>query len=154
MQLRNILLTTTVGQLALKAVPILAPADSVSTAAAHMRQHSHGSALICEQGKLAGVFTERDLLKVIASGSDLAIPLAEVMTAQPQTVSADDNLLKVIQLLDQGGYRRLPVVNSSGVPVGIVDVKSVSHFLVEHFPAGVYNQTSHALQHSREREGA
>lgn len=154
MKLREVLTTTLVSQLTLKAVPILGPGDSVAEAADQMRSHSHGSALVCDKGKLVGVVTERDLLRVIAAGKPLSIPLSEVMTSQPRTVTSDDKLFTVIQLLDQGGYRRLPVVDRAGGPVGIVDVKTVSHFLVEHFPSGVYNQTSHALQNSRNREGA
>ena len=154
MKLREVLNTTKVGQLTLKAVPILASGDSIGEAADQMRSHSHGSALVCDAGKLVGVFTERDLLRVIASGRSLSDPISEVMTATPRTVTSDDKLHTVIQLLDQGGYRRLPVVDHKGAPVGIVDVKTVSHFLVEHFPSGVYNQTSNALQNARNREGA
>ena len=77
------------------------------------------------------------------------------MTAsRPRTVSLDDALMMVIQLMDGGGYRRLPVVDSSGSPVGIVDVKSVVHFLVEHFPKAVYNQAPRALSSAKDREGA
>lgn len=154
MKLRDVLNTTKVGQLTLKSVPVLASTETVGDAAEQMRSHSHGSALVCDGGKLVGVFTERDLLKVIAAGQSLSDPLSKAMTAQPRTVTPDDKLLTVIQLLDQGGYRRLPVVDQKGAPVGIVDVKTVSHFLVEHFPSGVYNQASNVLQTAREREGA
>lgn len=154
MNLREVLTTTHVSQLTLKAVPILEPGDTIAEAADEMRSHSHGSALICEKGKLTGVITERDLLKVIAAGKPLSGSVSEVMTSKPRTVTPEDKLLTVIQLLDQGGYRRLPVVDKTGAPVGIVDVKTVSHFLVEHFPSGVYNQTSHDLQTARKREGA
>ena len=154
MKLREVLNATKVGQLTLKAVPILASSDTVGDAAEQMRSHSHGSALVCDGGKLVGVFTERDLLKVIAAGQALTDPLSKAMTTKPRTVSPDDKLFTVIQLLDQGGYRRLPVVDQKGAPVGIVDVKTVSHFLVEHFPSGVYNQASNVLQTAREREGA
>jgi predicted transcriptional regulator len=81
-------------------------------------------------------------------------PLSEVMTKSPQTVTADATLYDVIRLMDKGGYRRLPVVDATGLPVGIVDVKSIVHFLVEHFPAAVYNQASHAQLLAKHREGA
>lgn len=154
MVLREVLTTTQVGELTLKSVPVLSPRDSVAQAAAQMREHSHGSALVCDAGKLAGVFTERDLIRFIAGGRPMQTPLAEVMTAQPRTVQANDSLLTVVQHMDQGGYRRLPVVDASGAPVGIVDVKTLVHFLVEHFPAGVYNQASHAHQLVKDAEGA
>ena len=112
------------------------------------------AAMVCRDGKLIGIFTERDLMKLLAEGKSLDLPVSEVMTSRPRTVSVDDVLMTVIELMDEGGYRRLPVVDSSGSPVGIVDVKSVVHFLVEHFPKAVYNQAPRALLRSKDREGA
>lgn len=152
--LRRVLETSRVGQLTLKEVPLLKGNDPISEAAAQMRAQSHGSALICQDGRLTGVFTERDLLKCIASGKAMTSPVSSVMTANPQTVTPDDTLLSVIRHMDQGGYRRLPVTDAEGRPEGIVDVKTVVHFLVEHFPSAVYNQASHAQQTAKDREGA
>jgi len=154
MFLRELLNSSKVAELSLKSVPTLAATDTVSDAAQQMRQHSHGSALICRDGKLVGVFTERDLMRFLASNRSMETPLVDVMTAEPRTIQSEDTLLTVIGLMDQGGYRRLPVVDEAGVPAGIVDVKSVVHFLVEHFPSGVYNQSSHAQQTAKAREGA
>lgn len=154
MFLRQLLTTSRVGQLGPKEVPVLREDQSIAEAVRAMRTHSHGSAMICRDGKLTGIFTERDLMKLLAAGKTLEQPVVSVMTASPQTVALDDALMTVIKLLDEGGYRRLPVVNSSGSPVGIVDVKSVVHFLVEHFPKAVYNQAPRALLNSKVREGA
>ena len=152
--LRQLLTTSRVRQLAPKDVPILKGEQSVAEAVREMRAHSHGSAMVCREGKLIGIFTERDLLKLLAAGTRLDQPLSAAMTSRPRTVSIDDTLMTVIQLMDEGGYRRLPVVDASGSPVGIVDVKSVVHFLVEHFPKAVYNQAPRALLNARNREGA
>ena len=154
MFLRQLLTTSRVGQLAPKAIPVLRGEQTIADAASEMRSHSHGSAMICRDGKLIGIFTERDLMKRLAEGKTLEEPLSKAMTAQPRTVSLDDSLMTVIQLMDGGGYRRLPVVDAAGSPVGVVDVKSVVHFLVEHFPKAVYNQAPRALLQSRDREGA
>jgi len=152
--LRELLTTSRVGQLAPKAIPVLRGEQTIADAASEMRSHSHGSAMICRDGKLIGIFTERDLMKRLAEGKTLEEPLSQAMTAKPRTVSLEDSLMTVIQLMDGGGYRRLPVVDSSGTPVGVVDVKSVVHFLVEHFPKAVYNQAPRALLQARDREGA
>jgi len=66
MELKNILTSAKVGELTLTEVPILDPSNTIDVASAEMRNHSHGSALVCLDGKLVGIFTERDLLKVIA----------------------------------------------------------------------------------------
>jgi len=154
MDLREILTTTRIRQLALKAVPILSRDDSVDDAASQMRSHSHGSALVCEEGKLIGVFTERDLLRWVAENRPMDASVAEAMTANPKTVTTDDLLFSAIGFLDQGGYRRLPVVDAEGVPTGIIDVKTIVHFFVEHVPAAVYNQAPVAKQVTSNREGA
>lgn len=143
-----------VADLALKSVPVLDAARSIAEAVAAMRTQSHGSALVCCDGKLAGIFTERDLLKRLAQGVALEQPVSSVMTRSPRTVSPNDSLLTVITLMNEGGYRRLPVVNAGGFPVGVVDVKSIMHYLVEHIPKAVYNQAPQALLTSRNREGA
>ena len=152
--LRQLLTTSRVAQLGPKEVPTLRGEQTIAEAVREMRAHSHGSAMVCRDGKLVGIFTERDLMKLLAAGQTLEQPLSAVMTSRPRTVALDDTLMTVIQLMDEGGYRRLPVVNASGTPVGIVDVKSVVHYLVEHFPKAVYNQAPRALLNARDREGA
>jgi CBS domain-containing protein len=155
MELLNILTETNVGELTAREHPTLKPSDTIATGAAEMRRASHGSALICdENGKLVGIFTERDLLRLIDQGGSLDSPLSEAMTANPKTVSSEDSLLDATRYMDEGGYRRLPVVNEDGTPVGIVDVKTVTHLLVEHFPQAVYNQASQSETTARDREGA
>lgn len=154
MFLRQVLTTSRVGQLVPKEVPVLQADESVADAVSQMRAHSHGSALVYRNGEFAGIFTERDLLKLVAQAKSLDQPLSSVMTAAPQTVSAGDSLFTVIKLMDEGGYRRLPVIDAGGSPIGIIDVKSVVHFLVEHFPAAVYNQAPRALLNAKSREGA
>ncbi len=152
--LRGILNTTTVGELTQDDYPVLTPQTTVAEAVAAMRQSHHGSALICDQaGLLVGIFTERDFLRVInESGTDQM--LSEVMTPSPKTVTSDDTLLVATRLLASGGYRRLPVVNADGQPAGVLDVKAISHFVVEHFPEAVYNQAAHAKLIAQHREGA
>jgi CBS domain-containing protein len=152
--LQQLLTSSPVRQLGPKEVPVLRGEQTIAEAVREMRAHSHGSAMVCRDRKLIGIFTERDLMKLLAAGKSLDQPLSQVMTASPRTVALDDDLMTVIQLMDGGGYRRLPVVDSSGSPVGIVDVKSVVHFLVEHFPKAVYNQAPRALLNARDREGA
>jgi CBS domain-containing protein len=153
-ELRSILRSTRVGDLKLTPCPILPPNATVGEAAVAMRRQSHGSAMVCAAGKVVGIFTERDLMRVIASGKGLEVPLSQVMTANPKTVTEAETLFEVARSMDQGGYRRLPVVDSTGRPSAIVDVKALVHFLVEHFPSAIYNQASHEQLTAKDREGA
>jgi CBS domain-containing protein len=152
--LRRLLKETRVSELALTHVPRLALSQSLDEAAAEMRKVSHGSALVCDGDRLVGIITERDLMQLLATQEDFTGPVANFMTSSPETLSDDDRLLDAVQLMDRGGYRRLPVIDRSGCPAGVVDVKTIMNFVVDHVPATVYNQASTALLTVRSAEGA
>lgn len=158
-ELRSILESTTVGELTLSVRPELSLSDTVGDAAREMRAAKRGSVAIYENGRMSGIFTERDLLRFFAREEcklpdDLDTLIAEVMTRDPVTVSPDATVLEATRLMDEGHYRRLPVVDEHGSSTGFIDVKTISHFLVEHFPATIYNQASYRESLARNREGA
>lgn len=94
---------------------------SVYEAACAMRDWCVGAVLVTEAGRLAGIFTKRDMIdRVVASQREpKATPLAEVMTENPSTVSPEARALEALRLMEDGGYRHLPVVAGSRI-VGIV----------------------------------
>jgi len=154
MMLREVVTKSKVGDVPLGTVPCLSPETTVESAVSAMRQARLGSVLVCEGGRLVGILTERDVLRLVAEGTPLSVLLSGAMTKNVKSVQSDDSVLTVLRLMDAGGYRRLPVVDGTGKPSGTISMRSVVHFLVEHFPQGVYNQTSQNLQTSRDREGA
>jgi len=93
-ELRSILRSTRVGDLKLTPCPILSPNATVAEAAVAMRRQSHGSAMVCTAGKVVGIFTERDLMRVVASGKGLEVPLSQVMTANPKNRDRGGNALR------------------------------------------------------------
>jgi CBS domain-containing protein len=116
-------------------------AEPVSAAVEAMRRGKIGCLLVTRDGLLVGVFTERDLLaRVLAPGLPAETPLAACMTPDPVTVQPKDSVRTAIRRMEQGGYRHLPVVDDDGRPVGVLSARRVLHYLVEHFPALVYNQ--------------
>ncbi len=154
MDLRSILKSTKVGEVVLTHVPEVGLDATLAEAAEAMRKTRHGSALVCESGQLVGIVTERDILHVVGRGESLAQPVEGVMTRSPECTTADANLSDAIEAMDKGGYRRLPVVDGNRHVLGIVDVKTATHFLVQHFPSAVYNQASQTSLIARNREGA
>lgn len=99
-----------------------APATTtVCEAARMMRQRRVGAMVVVEEGRLVGVFTERDaLFRVVAEGRDAtATPLSAVMTANPTTVGPDDSFTHALELMHEGKFRHVPVVEN-GRPVGMV----------------------------------
>ena len=87
-----------------------------------MKQEQTGSVLITSNAGLAGIFTERDVLKLLADGTDLTVPIEQLMVRDPVTVSATDTVGKAISKMSFGGYRQLPVVDDTGSAVGILKV--------------------------------
>lgn len=115
-------------------------AGTVADAVAAMREWNIGSLLVTESGRVVGIFTERDLLtRVLAPGTPLDTPIRRCMTADPVTVSPKDSVRTAIKRMQKGGYRHLPVVDEGGRPVGVLSARRVVHYLVEHFPALVFN---------------
>jgi CBS domain-containing protein len=131
----------------------MSPSQTVAEAVALLRQEEAGCLLVCEDGNLVGIFTERDLLRrILAQGKPLTTPLAQCMTPNPTTVQAKESVAAAIQRMEAGGYRNLPVVDDTGKPLGVLSVKQIVHYIVEHFPGTVYNLPPEAdvVQHARE----
>ncbi len=81
-----------------------------------------GAVLIVENEKVAGIFTERDLMnKVVARDLDCSTTrISDVMTRDPKTARVDDEAIDCLELMAEGGFRHLPVVDAGGRPIGMV----------------------------------
>ncbi|MFL5243346.1 MAG: cyclic nucleotide-binding/CBS domain-containing protein [Gemmataceae bacterium] len=131
------------------------PAQSVAQAVSLMRQEKVGCVLVCEEDRLVGIFTERDLMRrVLAEKRGLDMPVLEFMTPNPVIVQSKQTIGAAVRLMEEGGYRHLPVMNEAGRPVGVLSVKRIVHYLVEHFPSTVYNLPPDPGIVPQEREGA
>jgi len=99
-------------------------ATTVLEAALLMKKTGKGALLVVEGTRLVGIFTERDaLFRVIAGGRDPATTrMADVMTAHPQTIQADEPFLHAMRVMHKGGFRHLPVVED-GRPLGVVSAR-------------------------------
>ena len=105
--------------------PVTAAASiSVTEAAQIMKERNVGALMVVDNDQLVGVFTERDaLFRVLAQGrSGESTRLAEVMTREPKTIAPDKPFLHALQLMHDGGFRHLPVVQE-GRLLGIVSVR-------------------------------
>jgi CBS domain-containing protein len=101
------------------------PEASVSAAAAGMVKASVGSAVVMQGSFLAGILTERDVLRAAASGEDLSVAtVAEWMTADPQSASPDTSVAEAAQIMLLNGFRHLPVVEGRAV-CGVVSLRDL-----------------------------
>jgi len=101
------------------------PEASVSKAAQLMKQGNIGAVLVVKEGRLVGIFTERDAVyRVMAAGRDPhTTRLAEVMTPDPKTVAPDETFGYALLLMHENGFRHAPVVED-GRPVGVVSARN------------------------------
>jgi CBS domain-containing protein len=114
-----------------------------------------GCALVTENDKLVGIFTERDFVgRVIGADLDVSQPIGEVMTRSPKTINQSDSIQNAIEVMEGGGYRHLPVLGDDAQPAGVLSVKDVVHYLVGYFPANVYNLPPTPDVNQPAREGA
>lgn len=109
----------------------LAQTANLGEAIAMMLEKNVGAILIVDEaGKLVGIFSERDLLKRIAgqTTSYADLPVTQFMTPRPESVSNTDTLNFVLQKMDAGGYRHVPVLDD-GRPVGIISARDMLRFM-------------------------
>ncbi|HYQ71797.1 MAG TPA: CBS domain-containing protein [Gammaproteobacteria bacterium] len=119
-----------------------------------MRDHGLGYALLETAGRLAGIFTERDVfLSVLGRDSVLEAPVARLMTREPDRVQGDDPVGRVIAMMHAGGYRQVPVVDGEHRILGCVRHKDIAAYLVDHYAAHVLNLPPDPEQLARAAEG-
>ena len=119
---------TTVNKVMTRGVKSLGPSDTVTTAAKAMDELNVGVIPICEGGKLLGVVTDRDIVvRAVALGFELsATKLSNVMSSNVRTVEEGDDVDDILQEMAQSQIRRLPVVDASGMLIGIVSLGDVA----------------------------
>ena len=119
-----------------------------------LRDANAGCALLTRDSRLAGIFTERDLVdRVLGAAYDFDRPVAEWMTSNPDRVSPTDPIRKAVRMMWRGGFRSVPVVDSEDRVVGCVRHKDIIKYLAEHFSAQVLNLPPDPHQIPLEREG-
>ena len=107
-------------------VVVVRPDEPVADAAAAMIGRKVGSALIMQGRILAGILTERDVLRAAASGNDLTVsPVSAWMTMDPESASPDTTVEDATQLMLLHGFRHLPVMEGRQVS-GVVSLRDLA----------------------------
>ena len=118
--------TSKVGDVARKDVASLGPDATIREAAALMSSKGTGSVVVVTpEGVVIGIFTERDLARVVGEGVSYDTKLGSVMTRNPVTVRSDEPLIRALELMSERKIRHLPVVDSSGRLVGIITARDI-----------------------------
>ena len=105
-------------------------AASIVGVARRMADRNVGAVLVMEDGRLAGIMTERDIMRAVARGLRDDTVVAECMTANPETIAPDDTIEHAAVLMIHGGYRHLPVIDGDDV-VGVLSIRDLVQVVVE-----------------------
>ena len=141
-RVRGAVLETPVSELMAKN-PIVIDADATVVAAVNLMNERHtGCVLVLKNGKLAGIFTERYVLrKVIFREAERSMKVHSVMTHDPETLPPSASVAYALNKMSVDGYRHIPIVEGEKA-VGVLSVKDIIHFVVEWFPESVLNLPS------------
>lgn len=117
MRLTDVMATTIVS---------VSPETGIGDAARRMVEADIGAAVVLDAGgDLAGVITERDLLRCVSEGIDPATPVESRMTRHVLTSGPDTEIPEAMALMVDGHFRHLPVVNDDGHVIGMVSMRDL-----------------------------
>ena len=129
-----------------KPKPLSVPETAtVYEAAIAMAKNNYGSVVVDgEDGRMVGIFTERDLLmRVVKEGLDpKTTSVGDVMTREVRTARADDDVFDWLRIMSNERFRRLPIVDESG---SVIAIMTQGEFVSYSWPA-LFGQASAAAK--------
>jgi len=110
----------------LKDVITTKPKTSIKAAIKTLHKKHVGSLVITgNDQKCIGIFTERDVIRLVSQGVNLATPIEEAMTSNVITIGEEASLEEARRLILEHAVRHLPVVNNQGELVGLLSVRKL-----------------------------
>ncbi|HMO18793.1 MAG TPA: CBS domain-containing protein [Oligoflexia bacterium] len=138
-KLDNSYLSQSVGLLNPREPSLMYEQELIETGISRIRTGGGGAVLVLNQaGSLCGIFTERDIVKLVdEKASFLKKPVAEFMTKDPTSIQMTTPLAFALNLMTQGGFRHIPIVDDDMIPIGILSSKDILDEFVRSFVAGL-----------------
>jgi CBS domain-containing protein len=99
---------------------------SITDAARLLSERKIGSVVVMESGRLVGILSERDIVRAIAArgSSCLSEQVAEVMTAKVVTCTRHQSISEVMEMMTEGRFRHVPVLEDGDV-IGVISIGDV-----------------------------
>jgi CBS domain-containing protein len=121
-----------------------------------MQTGHRGYLAVLKEGKLAGIFTERDvLMRVVGQQLDLAQTTVETcMTCDPVTLPADSSVAYALNLMVVEGFRHVPIVDDASRLVAVASMRDLMEYLSDFFSRDILNLPPDPRAAYRTREGA
>jgi CBS domain-containing protein len=107
------------------------PETTLAEATTMMGEQRVGSALVMDGERLAGILTERDIVRAMSTAHDApARPVIEWMTKNPTTSPGDTPVREALRTMVEGGFRHLPIVEGETI-VGILSMRDIAKALAD-----------------------
>lgn len=117
----------------------VSPHTPLSQAIEAMKTDEGGCVIISDDGRVAGIFTERDLLtKVLGENANLDSPISEWMQPKVETLSPDATIGEAVRMMNEKSFRNIPLVKK-GELVGSISVFDIIRYLAECYPKATMN---------------
>ena len=118
---------------------VVSPFTPLSQAIEAMKNDEGGCVIVSDDGRVAGVFTERDLLtKVLGEDVDLNSPIKDWMQAQVETLTPEATIGEAVRLMNERSFRNIPIVKD-GELHGSISVFDIITYLAECYPKATMN---------------
>lgn len=132
----NARLETRVSEVLSPKVEIALPEATLTKAALKMRTSDVGFLPVCEDRRVVGIVTDRDIVvRAIAEGRDPdRTRVEEVMSSDPICCNEDDTLGEALELMRREKVRRLPVVTAARKLIGVLSLGDVASRGAEEAP--------------------
>jgi CBS domain-containing protein len=115
----------------------VAPEEPLSQVAQRMVERDVGAVLVMRGAELAGILTERDVLRAVAAGIRDDTLVSDWMTSDPETMEPGDTTQHAAVLMIHGGFRHLPLVEGDDV-VGMLSIRDLMRVVLDNAaPRGV-----------------
>jgi CBS domain-containing protein len=116
------------------------PNTPLSQAIDAMKKDEGGCAIVCsEEGRIVGIFTERDLLnKIVGQDVDMTSPVGDWMSTTVATLTTESTIGDAVAVMNEKSYRNIPLVKDDQL-IGSISVFDVITYLAESYPKETMN---------------
>lgn len=120
-------------QIATSPAEYVSAEDSVEHAVHKMVAGGIGAVAVVDDGRLGGIFTERDLMtKVVSGGGDMTrLRVRDVMVPDPVRVSSETTRDEAMELMLENRFRHLPVTDTDGRLLGMLSIRDLLRHQVD-----------------------
>lgn len=117
----------------------VSPFTPLSQAIEAMKVDEGGCVIVSDDGRVAGIFTARDLLlRVIGEEVDLNSPIKDWMSPEVLSLTTDATIGDAVSLMNEKGFRNIPLVKN-GQLVGAISIFDIIAYLAECYPKATMN---------------